>query len=148
MSISFTHTIDIPEPAERVFAVIDDPVRTPEWLARCVVMEKLTPGPVKVGTLLRYSFRDAGREGVMEGEVTEREENARLAMHFADRQMAATIGFRVEPTATGCSLTHSIELQPLTLATRVFAPLIRRQVPKQTIRAMEALRSLVHDPHA
>lgn len=148
MSVSFTHTIDVPEPADRVFAVIDDPVRTPEWLARCIVMEKLTPGPVGVGTQLRYSFRDAGREGVMEGEVTEREENVRFAMRFADKDVVALIGFHIAPAEGGCALTHSIELQPQTLVTRLFSPLIRRQLPKQTIRAMEALRSLVHDPHA
>lgn len=143
MAISFTHTIDVPVPVERVFRVVDDPARVPEWLARCVAMEQLTPGPVAVGTKLRYTYRDAGRQGVMDGEVVEREEGSKLVLRFADAQMVAVIGFRTEPSGSGCALTHSVDLEPRSLLPRLFAPLIRRQLPKQTTAAMEELRRLV-----
>lgn len=148
MSISFEHTLDVPAAPTTVFAILDDVERTPEWLTRCVGMEKLSTGPTGVGTRLRYAFRDAGREGVMEGEVTAHEPGRRLTMRFDDSQMTALVDFRVAPAGDGAtSLTHAIELTPKTFAGKLFAPLIRRKLPAQTIHAMEALRSLAvpHD---
>lgn len=148
MSISFEHTLDVPVAPATVFAILDDIERTPEWLTRCVAMEKLSTGPTAVGTKLRYAFRDAARDGVMDGEVTAHEPGSRLTMRFDDSQMAALVDFRLASAGdAGTRLTHAIELTPKTFAGKLFAPLIRRKLPAQTIHAMEALRSLAvpHD---
>ena len=143
MTIAYEHTLDVPAAPATVFAILDDVERTPEWLTRCVAMEKLSTGPTDVGTKLRYAFRDASRDGVMDGEVTAHEPNARLTMRFEDAQMNAVVDFRAVAAGEGATrLTHSIELTPKTLAGKLFAPLIRRKLPVQTIHAMEALRSL------
>ena len=147
MSISFSHTLEIPEAPDAIWAVIDDPRRTPEWLDRCTAMEVVTPGAVALGTGLRYSFRDSGRDGVMDGEVTAWEPNARLTMRFTDRTMLALVDFRLTATTTGTALTHVITLTPRSILTKLFAPLIRSKLPGQTIEAMHKLHHLVHDKH-
>ena len=142
MPISCQHSVDVAQPPERVFAILDDPTRTPEWLDRCTGIEVLTPGEHAVGTKLRYSYRDGGRSGRMDGEVTARVPNERLTMRYGDKMMDVTVDFRVAGQGGGSRLTHQIDISPRTVMAKLFAPMIRKQLPKQTIAAMEKLKAL------
>ncbi len=53
MSIHFSHTLDVAHAPEKVFALLDDLGRTPEWLERCTGIERLSAGPNEVGSKLR-----------------------------------------------------------------------------------------------
>jgi uncharacterized protein YndB with AHSA1/START domain len=143
VAIHFEHTIDVAQPPGRVFAVLADVSLTPQWLARCTGIEVLSPGPLAPGTKLRYSYREGGRIGVMEGEVVERAENEALSFRYDDRMMRVGVHFSMKPAGGGTRLTHSIDITPKTFFARLLSPLIRRQIPKQTINAMESLRSLL-----
>ena len=143
MAIHFEHTIDVPQPPAKVFAVLNDFSQTPKWLARCTGIESLTPGENVVGTKLRYSYREGGRTGTMEGQIVERVCNEKLGFHYHDKMMEVGVAFSMQPAGTGTRLTHSIDISPKTFMARLFSPLIRRQLPKQTIGAMENLRTLL-----
>lgn len=143
MSIRFAHSIDLPQTPAQVFAVLDDLAQTPRWLERCTGIEKLTPGDNAVGTRLRYGYREGGRSGTMDGEITARTPGDHLCFRYADRMMEVIVDFRVVPTGPGARLTHTIDITPLTFAAKLFAPLIRRQLPKQTVAAMDGLRALL-----
>jgi len=145
MPIVFQHAIDVAQTPEQVFAIVDDVARTPEWLERCTGIEKLTPGPNAAGTKLRYAFRDGGRTGIMEGVITTRVPNEHLAFRYDDPMMAVTVDFRMQRQGPGTHLVHTIEITPKTFAGKVFSPLIRRQLPKQTITAMHKLRALLEN---
>jgi uncharacterized protein YndB with AHSA1/START domain len=143
MAIQFEHTIEVLAPTERAFEILDDVSKTPKWLARCTGIEKLSDGPNAVGTKLRYSYKDGGRSGVMDGEVATRVPNERLTYKYADKMMAVTVDFRMKKSGAGTSLTHAIEITPKTFFAKLFSPFIRKQLPKQTIDAMEKLRGLL-----
>ena len=143
MSIEFEHGIDVPQSPEQVFAVLDDVGQTPRWLARCTGIEKLTPGENAVGTRLRYSYHDGGRSGVMEGEVTAREVGRRLTFQYGDPMMEVQVDFQMTPQGSGTHLVHAIRITPRTLMAKLVAPMIRKQLPGQTIQAMETLRGLL-----
>lgn len=143
MSIHFEHAIDVACPPAKAFSVLDDVSQTPQWLARCTGIEKLTPGENRVGTKLRYSYREGGRVGVMEGETTARKHDERLTFRYDDKMMGVTVDFRVAKTAGGTRLVHAIDITPKTFMARMMSPLIRRMMPKQTITAMETLRALL-----
>ncbi len=143
MPLSFEHGIELPQPPAHVFAVLDDVAQTPHWLARCTGIVKLSPGPNGPGTRLRYSYREGGRTGVMDGEITVRVPNERLTFHYEDTMMEVTVDFRVAAAGTGTRLVHAIEISPRTLMARIFSPLIRKQLPTQTVTAMETLRSFL-----
>jgi carbon monoxide dehydrogenase subunit G len=143
MSIQFAHTIEVPEPPTRVFAVLDDFSQTPKWLSRCTGIEALTPGPKAAGTKLRYAYKEGGRSGTMDGEIAARAENERLTMHYGDKMMEVSVDFHMVPNGAGTKLTHTIDITPKSFMTRLFAPMIRKQVPKQTVSAMESLRALL-----
>ena len=46
--------------------LLADVSQTPRWLARCTGIEVLTPGPLAVGSKLRYSYKEGSRRGVMD----------------------------------------------------------------------------------
>jgi hypothetical protein len=143
MSIHFSHTIDVGHAPKRVFAVLDDFSLTPKWLERCTGIEKLTPGPNVEGTKLRYAYREAGRTGTMDGEIVARIEDERLTFRYGDKMMDVAVDFHVTGAAAGARLTHTIDITPKNVLAKVFAPFIRRGLPRQTITAMERLRALL-----
>ena len=67
--VSFTYSGTVPAPIDKVFALISDPMRMPEWLPRCVAV-KATTNDARVGKGSRFKVtfqRDANRhEAVIE----------------------------------------------------------------------------------
>jgi len=143
MAISFEHGIDVPQAPERVFSLLDDVSKTPRWLDRCVGIENLTDGPNRVGSKLRYSFREGGHVGVMDGEIVSRSPNEHLGYVYVDKMMHVSVDFRMARAGQGTHLVHAIVITPGTFFARLLSPLIRRQLPRQTITAMEKLRVLL-----
>jgi polyketide cyclase/dehydrase/lipid transport protein len=143
MAIHFEHAVDVKTSPERAFEVLDDLGQTPSWLVRCTGLEKLTPGPNAVGHKLKYDYKDGGRVGTMDGEIVARTLNERLTCRYADKMMEVTIDFLVTKANGGARLAHTIDIKPKTFFAKLLSPLIRRQLPKQTIGAMERLRSLL-----
>jgi carbon monoxide dehydrogenase subunit G len=143
MSIHFAHTIEVPQPPTRVFAVLDDFSQTPKWLSRCTGIEALSPGPKATGTKLRYAYKEGSRSGTMDGEIAARVENERLTMKYGDKMMDVSVDFQMAPSGAGTKLTHTIDITPRSFMARVISPMIRGQLPKQTVTAMESLRDLL-----
>ena len=63
--------------------------------------------------------------------------------NYGDKMMEVTVDFRMVKTSSGARLTHAIDITPKTFVAKLFSPFIRRQLPKQTIGAMERLRALL-----
>ena len=143
MSIRFEHAIDVARGPEQIFAILDDLSQTPRWVSRCTGIEKLSPGPNTVGTKVRYAYREGGRTGTMDGEIRARTPNERLTMGYADKMMEVVVDFQMTRKDGGARLVHTIDIKPKSLMAKLFAPLVRRQLPEQTIKAMETLRGLV-----
>lgn len=140
---SFAHTVEVNAPHSQVFAILDDVGRTPEWLTRCTRIDKLDDGPNAVGTRLRYHYRDGGRSGEMEGEITAHDSDEHLAMVYRDKLMDVTVDFVArrggEPGTT--SLTHTIDIRTKGMG-NLFAPIVKMTLPKQTTTAMDKLKAL------
>ncbi len=67
----------------------------------------------------------------------------RITMHYGDKMMEVSVDFHLVANGAGTRLTHTIEISPKSFFTKLFAPMIRKQLPKQTVTAMEALRGLL-----
>jgi len=143
MSIRFEHAIEVARGPEQIFAILDDLSQTPRWVSRCTGIEKLSPGPNAVGTKVRYAYREGGRTGTMDGEIRARTPNERLTVGYADKMMEVVVDFQMTRKDGGARLVHTIDIKPKSLMAKLFAPLVRRQLPEQTIKAMETLRGLV-----
>src|SRR5437660_12847598 len=64
--VSTTIVNHVAAPVERVFALLTDPARIPEWLPGCSGVAATSPGPLKKGAKIRVSFgeRDTAFEVV------------------------------------------------------------------------------------
>jgi len=66
--VSFTYSARVPAAIDKVFALIADPLRMPEWLPRCVAVKATTSDRVGKGARYKVTFqRDTHRhEAVIE----------------------------------------------------------------------------------
>jgi len=79
----------------------------------------------------------------MDGEIKARTPNERLTVGYSDKMMEVVVDFHMTRKDGGARLVHTIDIKPKSLMAKLFAPLVRRQLPEQTIKAMETLRGLV-----
>ncbi|MEP6649254.1 MAG: SRPBCC family protein [Lapillicoccus sp.] len=134
--------MEVDAPPQAIFRILDDVTRTPEWLKRCTKLEKLTDGPITVGQKLKYHYRDGSRTGVMDGEVAVHDPDRHLENRFTDKIMDVSVDFRAEPLGVDRTrLTHTITIDTKGMG-KVFAPVIERQLPDQTMGAMTNLKAL------
>jgi ribosome-associated toxin RatA of RatAB toxin-antitoxin module len=140
---SFTHTLLVSAAPERVYAIIDDTDRTPEWLSRCTRIDNPANGHNTVGTPLTYHYKDGRRTGEMDGRITRHEVGRRFTMNFVDKMMDVTVDFDTAPGADAATttLTHSIDIKTKGFG-KLFTPIIKKTLPKQTTGAMEKLKAL------
>src|SRR5690242_11411116 len=132
--------MEVDAPPEAIFAILDDVTRTPEWLKRCTKLETSSEGPIAVGQRLTYHYKDGTRVGVMDGQVAQHEVNRHLENRFTDRMMDVSVDFRAEPIEGGRSrLTHTVTIDTKGMG-KVFTPMIKRQLPDQTMGAMTNLK--------
>src|SRR5258705_13973416 len=93
-------------PAE-VFAYLDDLQKTPLWNLRCVEVKQTSDGARSVGSKLHYRYKEGGRKGEMQGEVTAYEKPQRLAMRYVDKMMSVDVAFELTAASGGTQLVHS-----------------------------------------
>ena len=137
----FAHTLSVSAPPAAIFAIVDDFSKTPLWLSRCTGIDKLSDGPNDVGTALKYHYDDGRRSGTMDGQIIAREPDRHFAMKFTDTMMDVTVDFVAASDGVGTTLTHSIDIATKGFG-RLLTPLIRRQLPKQTMDAMTKLKAM------
>jgi len=139
----FTHTLEVDTSRSEVFSILDDVGRTPEWLNRCTGVDKLSDGPNAVGTQLKYHYKDGSRTGEMDGRITAYEPEEHIAMLYTDSMMDVSVDFVATPGPVDDStrLTHTIDIRTKGLA-RLFWPIIKVALPRQTTEAMARLKRL------
>ena len=144
MPAVFEHAIDLPQPPQQVFALLDDYSKVPLWLTRCEGVAKQGTGPTSIGDKLRYAYCEGGKHRLMDGVVTAVEQDRLLSYKYFDKMMMVLIDFRMTRNEDGGThLVHRIEITPHAFLAKLMMPLIRMMLPKQTIDAMENLRTLL-----
>ena len=83
--MEFSATVDINRPVEEVFAQFADVERAPEWSKPVAEREKLTEGPVGVGTTYRAVDKAPGRTLRHTMTVTAFEPNRRMAVASTEK---------------------------------------------------------------
>jgi len=134
----------VAHPVERVFAVMSDPARRPQWQENTSNVEILTPGPTALGTRWREASRGIGAvEVVVVGfEACALWQEAGTAGGGDGR---VTVRFATDGEgATRLTITVEVRLRRLR---RVMAgalqPIVARQMPKDLAR-LEALLDAVN----
>jgi uncharacterized protein YndB with AHSA1/START domain len=136
-------SVEIARPVHEVFAFVDDASKAPEWLGPCVSLKQISPGPRQVGTQLHYTYRQGGRTGEMEGEVTAHESDRHLAMKFRDKMFEVSLDFSFSASPSGTMLKHVTEIQPQGFAAKLMSGMIASATEKQVKQDMEKLKVLL-----
>jgi carbon monoxide dehydrogenase subunit G len=136
-------SIDVSRTEAEVFAVLDDFDRMPRWLAMCAKLEQTSPPPRRVGSTLRYAYKEGGRVKLIDGSVTAYEPGRRLAMAFADTAFKIAVSFEIATTGAATRLTHTVEIEPLSLPMKLLTPVIRAATQRQLAKDTETLKTLL-----
>lgn len=143
----YDETMVVPRPPDEVSAYLAAVERTPEWLAMCVRLVQVSPGPRGAGTKLHYVYRELGRERDMDGEIITWEPGRRLTFRYTDHMHVITLDFSMTPEGDGGStrLHHTLFLESRHLLARILWPLFKlallRSWPRNLVRLRKVLSS-------
>jgi uncharacterized protein YndB with AHSA1/START domain len=138
--VEIEHRVDAPP--ERVFAVLADPARRPEWQENTSDVEVLTPGPAGLGARWTETQRGVGRVQVeVVGFAPPTTWNEAGTAHGG----GATVSLDLRPDgdcATRVRVTVELTLRGARrLMGPALAPVIRHQVPRDLDRLAALVRS-------
>ena len=132
MRVTIEHVL--PHSVDRVFAVMTDPARRPEWQENTHDVKLEADGPVAVGTRWTEEQRGVGH---VEAEVTALEPG-RLYAERGDTSSGTgrvTVTFTPEGDATRVVMEVELNLKGLKKALEpALAPMVRHQMPKDLDR--------------
>jgi len=141
--IQFQHEELIRTTPERGFAAIDNLSLTADWLPPCVSLTKEGDGPNAVGDMLRYVYKQGGRQAEMEGKILARVPGERLHCMYNDSMFDVSVDLRVSAKGGETLTTHMVEITPKTFSGKLMSPLIRFGLKKQTRDAAKNLKNLL-----
>jgi uncharacterized membrane protein len=141
-------SVIINRPVEEVFAYTTDISRFPEWSVLVQESEKVSDGPVGLGTTLRTAIQFLGRKFVSEQVVTEFVPDTVFAGKSVSGPIALTITSVYEPAEGGTKFTQVIEGDAkgfFGLADPILARVGKRQLQAQLGTLKDLLESGVAD---
>jgi dehydrogenase/reductase SDR family member 12 len=106
----FQRSINLPQAPAEVFALVGDYSNAPRWDRHTARAEKLTPGPVRVGTRFVLHARMLGLEMKLPYEVRELEPGRRIVLSGTSRFFTYRDEIRVAPHPGGSRLSWDAEL--------------------------------------
>jgi hypothetical protein len=146
MTLDVTATVRIEASPERVAAVEFDPARDPDWIGGVDRIERLTPGPLAVGSEVRRLGGFLGRpiEWIMQ--VQTFEPARRVGMHALKSPFPMDVDYVLEPLDGGRATSASIRIRGegrgmYGLPGPIMGPMVRRSVTsdlKRLKRIVEA----------
>lgn len=143
MAIRCEHVEYVKTTPELAFAAIDDLPLTAQWLPPCQSLEKLGEGPNAPGDRLKYVYKQGGQTGTMAGRIVDRVPGERLHCLYEDSMFAVSVDLRVARDPAGTKMTHIVEMTPRKLLAKLFAPIVRFGLKKQTQDAAANLKKLL-----
>jgi carbon monoxide dehydrogenase subunit G len=124
-------SIVVDRPVDEVWAFVHDPAKDSLWQTTLAESEKLTDGPMRVGTRVREVRHFLGVRVELTWEVTEYEPTRKSAIRGVSGPVPLTGSYRLEPVDGGTRFTVSGELDAhglFRLAEPVFARITRREL--------------------
>lgn len=110
--LTFDINIDIARPPADVFAFISNLERIPEWNWAITSTQKITPGPVAVGSRYRQT-RSVPGPAVEILEVADLDPDRRIEIIGDLPAFRARLVYELAATTTGTRLRNLVELEPL-----------------------------------
>jgi uncharacterized protein YndB with AHSA1/START domain len=133
-------SILIDRQVEDVYAYVTDVDKMTQWRGGVVEVEKVTDGPVGVGTRIRAVGKRPGGRSSMDVEVTEVEPSARFAYRGEAGPLSTINTYTFESDAYGTKVTHTDEVE-LRGMLRLIEPLLGRMLRRQFEADLASLKA-------
>ena len=135
--------IDIDRTAADVFGFVSDQLNAPVWQRGLLEVERLTDGPIGVGTRHTFVRKVAGRRLEADNEYYEYEPNRKVAFRFISGSTSGGGSYQVEPVSPSRTrLTTSVEMHPTGLA-RLTEPLVSIAIKREVDANLATLKELL-----
>jgi len=140
----FTTSIVIQRPLEIVFAMVSNYQNSALWVSGALEHQKITPGPIGVGTVIRTRGRFMGQQVEATRTVVAYEPPMRYAFRSAYQQVPFTTLFVFEAIPNGTRLTATVEGEPTGLY-KAAMPLIFNLIRQQMEGDLRRLKKLLEE---
>jgi uncharacterized protein YndB with AHSA1/START domain len=130
-------------PVDKVFAYATDVKSMPKWQSTMHEVEQTSPGPMGIGTTLKWVTRGRIDRGMMTtAKVTGYELNKMLSIDIDWRSIAGESTFFVESIEGGTKFTQRNDMK-LSRRHKLFSPLLVWAMRKEIKRALNHLESIL-----
>ena len=136
--IKFTASVDIPRPAEELFAYLGDPARMPEYDSSTSEVKLEGFGPIGVGTRFHQIASFMGRRIDNLVVITEYEPGRRITCDSKEGSFPVTWTYTLSPTADGTRVDVNTHGDPKGFF-GIAAPLLKTMVRGKIVRELHRL---------
>jgi uncharacterized protein YndB with AHSA1/START domain len=128
--------VTLEQPPERAFDFFVDFRNEPAWNPDCLTVEKISDGPIGVGTTFTGKMK---RVGSSESEIVALERPRHCSVVDRSRAAAGTFDFRFTPHDDGTRVDVTMRMQPRG-PMRLLQPLMARMVKRMLADLPEKMR--------
>jgi hypothetical protein len=141
LMVNVSGEILINRPVEQVFDFVADQRNEPIYNPRMLRSEKITEGPIGVGTRFRATAMSGRRPVEMLIEVTEYQRATRFGSRTTMSAVDINGGLTLEPVAGATRMSWSWEVRPRVWPLRLLGPVVARLGRRQEQRIWTGLKN-------
>ena len=134
--------VEIQRPALEVFDFVADMTNAPSWQLGLHRVERIPPGPVKVGSEHVFERRFAGRTLKSRNRITELHPPSRIAFEIPSGWISGRAAYEVTPIEGGSRVGCRMEFRTRGLA-RLVEPLLERALSRDSRRDDQRLKAVL-----
>lgn len=136
-------TIHLNRPVEQVFAFLMDTTQLTTWQTNLIKIDKITEGPLRMGSRFQEVRRLGRKESEIQGEITAFEPNKRFETKTLTKPQV-TVSYLLEPEEGGTRVKHRFVMLTSGLM-RLLEPMIAKSIRKENIMDFENLKRVLQN---
>jgi uncharacterized membrane protein len=134
-------TIHLNRPVEQVFEFLMDTTQLTSWQTNLIKIDKLTEGPLRLGSRFQEVRRLGNKESEFEAEITAFEQNKRFETKTLTKPQV-TVSYFLEPEDGGTRVKHRFVMLTSGLM-RLLEPLIVKSIREENVLDFENLKRVL-----
>ena len=134
-------TIHLNRPVEQVFAFLMDTTQLTTWQTNLIKFDKITEGPLRMGSRFQEVRRTGRRESAFQAEITAFEPNKRFETRTFTKPQV-TVSYSLEPEDGGTRVKHRLVMFTSGLM-RLLEPMIAKSIREENDMDFENLKRVL-----
>ena len=136
-------TIHLNRPVEQVFAFLMDTTQLTTWQTNLIKIDKITEGPLRMGSRFQEVRRLGRKESRIQGEITAFEPNKRFETKTSTKPQV-TVSYLLEPEEGGTRVKHKFVMLTSGFM-RLLEPMIAKSIREENDMDFENLKRVLEN---